>query len=91
MSNDFPQYTDAQLNALKVMILHSKAMSESWESYAKAANKVLEIHELLKETPHLRSLELAYQGALINLEAAKVRVQEFKDIAYKAGIIEWLP
>lgn len=89
--NDLPMYNQEQLNGLRLIGSHSEAISEAWSNYAKAANNVVMIHEEFKNNPQTKSLRLAYQAALINLESAKASIQEIKDLAYTTGINEWLP
>lgn len=89
--SELPMYNQEQLNGLRLISTHSEAVSEAWSNYAKAANNVVMIHEEFKKNPQSRSLRLAYQASLINLESAKVSIQEIKDLAYTTGINEWLP
>ena len=89
--SELPMYTQEQLNSLRLIGSHSEAISEAWLNHAKAINNLVIIHEEFRKNPQTKSLKLAYQAALINLESAKASVQEIKDLAYTTGITEWLP
>lgn len=88
---ELPDYTDEQLNGLRLMATHSEVVSEAWLNHAKAIKNLLLVYEEYKKNPNTRSTRLAYQAALINLESAKASIHEIKDLAYNAGINEWLP
>jgi hypothetical protein len=86
-----PRYNDKQLNTLRLLALHGEGLSEACANYKKAIDGVIALHDEYIKDPTKRSINLAYQGALLNLESAKAAIQEFRDMSYESQINEWLP
>jgi hypothetical protein len=86
-----PTYSQEQLNTLRLLAKHGEALSEAWMNYKKAVDNVILLHDEYAKAPNTKSIRLAYQAALINLESAKSSIHEFKDMTYENRLNEWLP